>query len=332
MQQMLARIQDVSASQQDKDFPEAAREAAWSRLVQLFEDDFWPIELRTTLTELWLSEVLQRAQKHQRPSQFNFVTWMKTSPQFLSPKEWRSWRNSRRERSSGNDAGALSTEAQILEAWETEMIASIKRGRKIKLPPWAKAFSWLRLEDQIVEITSLPHAPAAEVFLPDRRGRMEFLSSRFESFAAVGSFLNTLPSTYVPKLWWAAPCLLVDHADLSVREQLPKSLAAYHEFGEIWPVGEQRLWSRCDQLNKEEFESRAQATKAELGRLAPEPRAWSGHEYGEASQMLIASRMQSASRSWLWVGLAVLAGGLYWHQQARSANPSEPRPTHREGF
>ncbi len=327
MQQMRARIDEVKASQHERDLPEAAREAAWSRLLQLFEDDFWPLELRTTLTELWFIEVLQRAQKYPSPSNSNYESWMKTSPQFLSPQEWRSWRSSRRERDSGKSSDASSTEARILEIWEAEMVASTKRGRKIKLPHWAKSFSWLRFEDQLVEITSSPHASTAEVFLPDRRGRIEFLSSRYESFALVGPYLTTLPSNYVPKLWWAEPCLFVDRADLSVREQLPESLATFIEFGEIWPVGEQRLWPRCDRLSGGVTENRDLASQAEPGRLAPEPRTWSGLDHEGTSQL------QSGSRSWLWVGLAVLAGGLYWHQQSRSAaTPGETRPTHREGF
>lgn len=330
IQQMLSRIQDVSASLHDKDAPVSAREAAWSRLVQLFEDDFWPLEIRMTLTDLRLTELLQRSLRQSRPSRSNFETWIRASPQFLSPQEWRRWRSTRRDLSSTHSSIVSSaeaqTEAQILEAWENELTASTRRGRKIKLPSWAKAYSWVRFEDQLVEITSPPNATSAEVFLPDRRGRMELLSSRFESFAVSGPFLSTLPSTYAPKLWWAKPCLFVDRADFSVRDQLPGSLANYLEFGEIWPVGEQRQWPRCDSLNLGESAIQAAAPKAEPSRLAPEPQTWSGHDFSEASQL------QSASRSWLWVGLAVLAGGLYWHQQSRSTSATEPRPTHKDGF
>ena len=40
---------------------------------------------------------------------------------------------------------------------------------------------------------------------------------------------------------------------------------------------------------------------------------------------------ESAFNRWLWVGLAVIAGGFVLHHQTRPTQ-KDPRPIHREGF
>ncbi len=320
--QLRARMTSLSEDQNREDLPDSALQAAWTRIHQLFDEEFWPIELRRTLTELWIQELLRQAHSvRSDESRSRVLEMIRLSRPYLSPREWRIWRKARQKTVHASPHADL--ESFILENWESQLKTSTQSGRVIKLPKWTQAYDWLRFEDQLIEISSSSQA-SVEVFLPNRDGRIELLSSRFESFAKIGPFLSAFPQSFTPKLWWAEPCLYVDRKDLSVRDQIPESLRPYSESGELWPIGEPRFWPRCDEI-KASAHREQQNQLREDTRLAPEARTWSITDSKDASQL------ESSSRRWLWVGLAVLLGGVYWHQHARSAQ-GETRPTQREGF